>query len=86
MKEELIDYANKNYPKGTFYISADATKMDESDSDVDEYSAYVKGKLYHYDDGAMITDGHGGYVYFNGNWAVKRKTLDLHTLIKNLLK
>lgn len=66
--ESLLDYANKNYPIGTFYIDADT----ENPAGEKE----VSYELEHNEGLETIGDGAGGYVYFKGVWAkVTRKVI-----------
>lgn len=56
--EFMLSYAEETYPKGTRYI-------DKEDDEVCE----VNGEFIIIRDDFMITDGYGGCVYYNGNWA-----------------
>lgn len=51
----LLKYAKKKYPVGTKYLY--------------RTTEIVKGSLQYYPSPPQITDGHGGSVYFRGEWS-----------------
>lgn len=63
---ELMEYAKKNYPIGTKFMSATMTReatVKKNFRFLEE--SQVSGNIR----GNMITDACGGSVYFEGKWA-----------------
>ena len=68
--QELLQYAKDNYPLGTIY--ADVYHKDNYNM-----TKTVVGTFVYYDKPKpCITDGWGGFVYFDGRWANKSFGLD----------
>lgn len=65
--EYLIKEARKIYPKGTRYICAENPKHKPTVNG--DFSFYAKEEYSSLED--SISDGYGGYVYFDGKWADK---------------
>jgi len=61
-KEEFLEYANKHYPIGTVYKSAEYTNLSLS-------NCTVQGRFTYYSNDDYITDGYGGFVYYKGKWS-----------------
>jgi hypothetical protein len=60
VSKSLLEEAHKMYPKGTSYVSVSNQ----------QHKCIVKGELIYYKlDNDRITDGFGGCVYLDGQWA-----------------